>query len=148
MQYMIVAVLLAVVPMLLFSTFALTRISAVMTDHSNRETDNILNGLRLSVVNSLESFKLDTLTIANYPPMAGLYRAEKNDGRDPIDFSTVDQWETRLTTLFYNYELLHPGTAEIRLLNAKGQERLRVDFFGNGLRKSAANELQDKSDRD
>ncbi len=148
MQYMIAAVLLAVVPMFLFSTFALTRISAVMTDHSNRETDNILNGLRLSVVNSLESFKLDTLTIANYPPMAGLCRAEKNDGRDPIDFSTVDQWEARLTTLFYNYELLHPGTAQIRLLNAKGQERLRVDFSSNGPRKLAENELQDKSQRD
>jgi len=147
-QYMIFAVLLAVVPMFAFSSFVLTRVSATMKQHAVREANNTIETLRLSIEHNLDVFKTDVLTIAQYPPLAGLYRAEQHGGVDPMDNSTVEQWTTRLTKLFSDHEFLHRGVLQVRWLDANGMERLRVDQGETGPYAVSADQLQDKSERE
>jgi|GEM_PF-2042060 len=147
-QYMVFAVLLAVVPMFAFSSFVLTRVSATMKEHAVKEADNTIEALRLSIEHNLDVFKTDVLTIAQYPPLAGLYRAERNGGIDPVDESTSAQWIARLTKLFSDYEVLHRGVLQVRWLDADGMERLRVDRGETGPYALAKDQLQDKSERE
>lgn len=146
-QYMLFAFLLAVIPTLAVGTLATTTITRAMRAKAIDAKEQLLWAARDSVEQSIESRKIDALTIANYPPISGLFRASKNGGTDPIDGSTEKQWLERLTKLFIDYEHLHAGTLQVRLLSATGMERLRVDFTSAGPRKLAERELQDKSER-
>ncbi len=146
-QYMFFAVLLAVVPMFAFSSFVLMRVSTTMKQYAVKEADDTIEALRLSIEQNLDVFKTDVLTIAQYPPLAGLYRAERHGGVDPIDNSTAEHWTARLTKLFSDYEFLHRGVLQVRWLDANGMERLRVDRGETGPYAVAAHRLQDKSDR-
>lgn len=147
-QYMVIAVLLAVVPMLALASFVTPRITRILYEKAVHGNDEVLNTLALLIQDALHARKIDALTIAQYPPIDGLQRAALNGGIDPYDGSTVSQWEDRLTRLFLDYASVHPGTLQLRLLDADGVERLRVDHTDAGPRKLRPDELQDKSDRD
>ncbi|MCA9255843.1 MAG: response regulator [Phycisphaerales bacterium] len=146
-QYMLFAVLLAIVP-----TFGIGLHQSLSAQKSARErsdnhNDETLRGLRFAICDEISARRADALTIASYPPIAGLCRAAQNNGYDAEGGSSTAQWKKQLSTLFSDYVRLHADTRQVRLLDASGVETLRVDGTASGPRVLRDDELQDKSAR-
>lgn len=90
---MLVGVLLAVVPTVILSSFVISEVSGILRKKAYHENTELLHGLQLSIHDDIGARKVDALTIARYPPIAGLYRSSKNNCVDPLDGSTTAQWE-------------------------------------------------------
>ena len=118
-------------------------------DESDMHAREMLRQASLSISDLVEARRDDLLAISKYPPVAGLLRAEENDGYDSVDGSTWDQWYRRLETLFSDYVATNPGTVQVRYLDEAGREFLRVeqDSTGNA-HLVPTEELQNKGGRD
>ena len=88
----------------------------------------------------------DLQFLAGTPPIQGLARAEHNDGVDPLDGSTEQEWVTRLGVIFTEILKVKPSI-QIRFIRSNGMEFIRVDRSGldGSIRLVPSAELQDKS---
>ena len=57
--------------------------------------------LKKILTSSILQSKSDLRFLYSTPPIAGLPRAHFNDGIDPYDGTTYQQWKERLETIFY-----------------------------------------------
>ncbi len=146
-QCAIVAVLLSVLPLVALSLLIDPYVGRQLVTQSNRQAAADVSELARILTSKVEDRVFDILTMADYPPIDGMWRAEQHGGVDPQDGSTLEQWHERLTTLFHEYARIHPGTHQVRFLNAEGHERLRVDADAEYVRVIPPAALQDKSDR-
>lgn len=147
-QYMIAAAALSMLPLLTLSFVVNRHVKDTLLETSHQETTEGLEELDRFIVRRLEDYKVDVRTIADYPPVSGIYRAKQNDGIDPVDDSTLEQWRARLTTLFVKFARLHSGVQQVRYIDAQGREWLRVDQKNDETTVMPEIALQDKSDRD
>lgn len=79
------------------------------------------------------------------PPISGMSRAKLNGGVDPLDNTTFEQWIKRLETIFIAKLKNQHDIDQLRVLNAKGMEILRVDRLSGRIEAHPKFELQDKS---
>ncbi len=149
MQYMLATVVIAIVPVLLLSAI----ITALVGDNVRKEADRhareMLEQASLSVDDLVTARRHSVVSIANYPPIPGIFRAQENDGYDPLDGSTEKQWRSRLEILFSVYAESHPGTKQVRLLDKNGREQIRVNHSAEtGPVLVPSSDLQDQRGRD
>ena len=147
-QCMIAAAALSILPLVIMSLIVGPHVSQALMDESTAASSATLDELGRTVQDTVNGRQLDLITISKYPPISGIYRALENDGIDPMDGSTLEQWRLRLTDLFSNYARIHPGTLQVRYLDASGMEWLRVDAVDGQPRTVPTAVLQDKSDRE
>lgn len=90
----------------------------------------------------------DAVYLSQTPPITGIARARANGGVDPEDGSTLDLWESRLTTLFSGILAARPEYLQARYIGLDGNEIVRVNREANGSIVGVPDEaLQNKSDR-
>lgn len=82
------------------------------------------------------------------PPIQGIDRAIRHQGIDPKDGTTTEIWETRLSTIFTALLSNYPDLFQIRLLNSKGKEMVRVDRINGLIQRIPESKLQHKAGRD
>ncbi|WJG10110.1 ATP-binding protein [Aliiglaciecola sp. LCG003] len=84
------------------------------------------------------------------PPISGLPRAEANEGIDPQDKTTYEQWKHRLETIFIAFIQNNSEVEQLRVVSAdeRGMELIRVERSGGGVKVTHQAQLQSKSDRD
>lgn len=70
---------------------------------------------------------IDSLT--GTPPFQGIYRSEANNGIDPLDGSTREQWVQRLEQIFSTHIQANGALFQLRLLDTNGQEQVRVNRY-------------------
>ncbi len=99
-----------------------------------------------TIKNLLDAFASKAKLAALYPPIQGIIRARET-GIDPVDQSTLKQWKERLQTIFFAEIQTDPDIFQMRYLDEKGQEMIRVEKIGETVRIAAESELQNKSDR-
>lgn len=77
---------------------------------------------------AVEEMVRDVRLMASTPPIQGLIRAERNDGMDPLDISTDNQWRQRLSVLFSALLENKPDYLQARYITADhdGLELVRV----------------------
>jgi PAS domain S-box-containing protein len=102
-----------------------------------------------NIIGQLED---DTLYLANTPPIQGIIRATQNNGIDPVDNSTIEQWRARLEILF-SQMIKHKKDdtyLSIRLIGIRdnGRELVRVDRTGKSIQVIPEKKLQEKGNRD
>jgi signal transduction histidine kinase/ActR/RegA family two-component response regulator len=146
-QCILAAVVLSMLPLLVMSLMVSSHVSEELKSQSRHEADMTLMDVKQITHAQLDDRKLDLLTIAEYPPINGIYRAKNNDGIDPQDGSSIELWHDRLTSLFTKYVQIHQGTLQLRYLDANGIEQLRVESINGNARVVPDYELQNKSDR-
>lgn len=81
------------------------------------------------LIKGLDALKEDTRFLSKTPPIEGLVRAQANQGIDPLDGSTEQQWRERLTSIFTNIMEAKPYYLECRFIVSEGggREWIRVD---------------------
>lgn len=89
----------------------------------------------------------DIAALAGTPPIQGLVRAIGDDqGIDPLDGSTTDQWRHRLETIFISFMKARPQYTQLRYIALAdgGRELVRVDNIDEAPHPIVGPELQEK----
>lgn len=146
-QYVLAAVVLSMLPLMALSYIVNDRVSNELIQISDQQISVELKELNRVISNRIEVYQLDIKTIADSPPILGIYRAKQNKGVDPVDDSTIDQLRARLMGLFIDYSKVHRGVQQVRYLDKAGKEWLRVDTRDGDPQVAPEAVLQDKSTR-
>ncbi len=83
---------------------------------------------QLIVARFNEGYK-EVVFLSKVPPVDGIIRATKNQGVDPYDKTSLDEWKRRLETIFHAYIQSHPSIRQIRYIGYAndGLELVRVE---------------------
>lgn len=83
---------------------------------------------------TLNTTHVDVLETPRFPPIPGIIRCEDNDGADPDqDGSTTELWIQRLGTIVTAQMEQRPERLWSSVINAEGQELLRVVLTDTGI---------------
>ncbi len=97
----------------------------------------------------LKSIEGDTLFLSQVPPIQGIIRAQKYNGKDPLDGSEAEEWEARLASIFSNFLKDKPNYIQLRYIGVQngGKEIVRVDKVGTSINIVKKKNLQSKGER-
>ena len=103
--------------------------------------------LKEIVTSSIAESKSDLRFLYSTPPISGLPRAEFNDGIDPYDGTTYNQWKERLETIFIGFMENNLAVEQLRVIavTAEGRELIRVQRVGASVEAVPDYSLQAKS---
>lgn len=105
-----------------------------------------LSLLSHQIEGDLRNHHNNLLTLIDVPPVAAIIRARANNGIDPENGDTLQQWRQRLIIIFQAFLKTHPEYQQIRYIDTAGKELIRVQFDHDGkLRVIAEKDLQNKS---
>ncbi|MCA9624721.1 MAG: cache domain-containing protein, partial [Myxococcales bacterium] len=112
----------------------------------------LINDTRLQAnlfLRKVDEARRDVGLMAGTPPIAGLQRSLANDGVDPLDGSTAEQWRHRLNDIFAELLANKPGYVQARYIGFAdgGRELVRVHREADGrLLRCTADQLQQKGE--
>lgn len=122
--------------------------------YSNALTELYLNQLNNQgwqntekISNFLEIFQKDLLLLSELPPIQGIIRAREGGGIDREQNSSYEIWVQRLNAVFSATMKNNSAYMELRYLNEKGDEMVRVDADGTNLIINPPEKLGNKSER-
>ena len=119
----------------------------VITEHNQLSTR--LNDKAQILQNELLEWESDLRILQTIPPIQGIIRAARNDGIDPFDQSSLEDWRKRLESIFSGYIKSHDSAYQMRYISATdGNEIVRVDKATSGIKIVSKDQLQYKGDRD
>jgi PAS domain S-box-containing protein len=103
--------------------------------------------LKEIVTTTLSEYKSDLRFLYSTPPISGLPRAHFNNGIDPYDGTSYQQWKERLETIFIGFMENNLAVEQVRVIavTAEGNELIRVQRVGASVEASADYSLQSKS---
>ena len=93
----------------------------------------------------LGNLKSDIMYLSNTPPIQGIIRARNNNGTDPLDNSSYQNWVDRLNVIFASFIESNYYYDHITYLDENGKELVRVDRQGDQIIKLAENQLKSQS---
>lgn len=102
--------------------------SLLMSQQSDKLKKN--NQELYSLINStLTEFRRKVDFLHSTPPVSGIARAQRHNGVDPFDDTTLQQWQKRLETIFVAFIQSNPEIKQIRFIGASdnGRELVRVE---------------------
>ncbi|MEB3342247.1 methyl-accepting chemotaxis protein [Okeania sp.] len=95
----------------------------------------------------LENLRSDIMYLSNTPPIQGIIRARNNNGTDPLDNSSYQNWVNRLNLIFAYFIESNSYYDNITYLDENGNELVRVNRQGNQIIKLAENQLQSQANQ-
>ncbi len=119
-------------------------------------SQNTLNGIEEStqiraqeISTILKGFRSEVIFLSKTSPIQGIIRARENQGIDSFDNSSYQQWRDRLANIFREIIISGKDLAQIRYIDEKGDELVRVDYDNNKdkTKTISLNELQNKKDK-
>ena len=134
---------------------SLTVGSLIFSGSSEIVYKNALNRLQyetniksLRLIADIKNLSGDARYLAGTPPIRGIPRALNNNGIDPTDNSSIEKWESRLSTIFTELVRAKPNYLQIRYIGIKddGRELIRVNRQGKLIKTISAQNLQKKGD--
>lgn len=128
-----------------FISFRLTR--DVLVDVSLLESETSIKSNVDEFNVYLNSLRTDLVFLSNTPPVQGMIRALDNQGIDPKDGSTYQEWANRLSDIFLPLAKSKPDYMQIRYLDENGNELVRIDSNNGEAKVVSAADLQNKQDR-
>jgi methyl-accepting chemotaxis protein len=97
---------------------------------------------------SLTNLGYDVLFLSKTPPIQGLIRAREGNGVDTETNSTYQIWVDRMQIIFSSLMEVKPYYMQLRYIDEKGNELVRVDSKNNNIKVIPNSQLQNKADRD
>jgi len=83
------------------------------------------------ITHYLLNFEHEAKFLSKVPPIQGIIRARMGNGYDVKGHSTYDEWKDRLTSIFENLMNAKRIYMQLRYIDEKGNELVRVDYNNN-----------------
>ncbi|WP_373534639.1 methyl-accepting chemotaxis protein [Microcoleus sp.] len=100
------------------------------------------------IVNHLENMTDDVLFFSKSPPIQGIIRARDENGVDKETNSTYQNWVDRMQITFASMMEVKPYYMQLRYIDEKGNELVRLDYDGKTIKTVPNSELQNQAHRD
>lgn len=100
------------------------------------------------IVQNLNNLSDDILFFSKIPPIQGLIRAREGNGVDRETNSTYQNWVDRMQITFSSMMEVKPYYMQLRYIDEKGNELVRVDSARKNIKIIPNSQLQNKADRD
>lgn len=142
-----VFLVLALVPMLIVATISYQYSSNALTELAKNELQFSASVTAEDFTTFLGLLRNDVLIFGDLPPVQGIIRARDNDGIDPNQNDTYQDWVNRLSQIFATQARNRKFYQQIRFLDENGKEMVRVDYRDNKLKIIPQEEMQDKGDQ-
>lgn len=97
------------------------------------------------ITSFLKNVKADVLYLSQTPPVQGIVRARANQGIDPQDKSSYQNWKNRLEIIFASFLESKPYYYQLRYLDEKGNELVRLEFKNGTVQTIPDSQLQNKA---
>ena len=135
------------IPVLIVGLYGLYASTNALAKVAILQEQNRVAERKEKVTTFLEGIQNDVLFLSNVPPIQGIIRAEANEGIDPQNNSTLEQWEDRLNNIFSSKLKVKVSYLSLRYIDETGMEIVRVDSEDNQVNTIPRSQLQNKSDR-
>lgn len=99
----------------------------------------------VEIENFVNRSKDDLMVVSDTPPIHGIIRARDNAGIDPLTGDKTEYWYARLEQIFSAFLKYHPEYYQLRYIDERGDELVRVDLIGKTIRNTPRKELQNKA---
>ncbi|MEG4319011.1 MULTISPECIES: methyl-accepting chemotaxis protein [unclassified Microcoleus] len=100
------------------------------------------------MVNNLENINNDVLILSKSPPIQGMIRARDGNGVDKETNSTYQNWVDRMQIIFSSMMEVKPYYMQLRYIDEKGNELVRLNSDGKTIKIVPNSELQNQAHRD
>lgn len=133
-------------PVFVLGGYSISVYSNALTDLYLQQTNNQGVQNTEKIVNFIQIFQKDLLFLSEVPPVQGIIRAREAGGIDRQQNSSYEIWVKRLNGIFEATMKNNSAYMELRYLNEKGDEMVRVDSDGTKITATPPNQLENKSD--
>jgi len=123
------------------STTALQKLALITLSDSVNSSAN-------QMINKFENLRADVLFLRKTPPVQGMIRAREGNGVDTKTNSTYQDWVYRMQLTFSSMMEAKPYYMQLRYIDEKGKEIVRVDSDGTNIKVIPDSQLENKADRD
>lgn len=134
-----------VFPVLAVSSFNIVNSRQYLIDSVVRSMKNESKSGEETINLFLDIFKSDILYLSETPPIQGMIRAKENKGIDPEDKSTYESWNNRLEIIFMSFVNNRRYYDQLRYIDEKGNELVRVRTVNNQAVVTPSNQLRNVS---
>ncbi|OIP69253.1 MAG: hypothetical protein AUK43_13410 [Oscillatoriales cyanobacterium CG2_30_40_61] len=134
-----------VFPVLAVSSFNIVNSRQYLIDSVVRSMQNESKSGGETINLFLDIFKSDILYLSETPAIQGMIRAKANKGIDPEDKSTYESWNNRLEIIFMSFVNNRRYYDQLRYIDEKGNELLRVRTVNNQAVVTPSNQLRNVS---
>lgn len=100
------------------------------------------------ITSFLNNVKADVLYLSQTPPVQGIVRARDNQGIDPEDRSSYQNWKNRLELIFSSFLQSKKYYYQLRYLDENGNELVRMDSKDGTIQTIPDSQLQNKASHD
>ncbi|MEG4231244.1 methyl-accepting chemotaxis protein [Microcoleus sp. Pol11C3] len=100
------------------------------------------------IVNTLENMSDDVLFFRKCPPLLEMIRAREGNGVNVETNSTYQSWVERMQILFSSMMEVKPYYMQLRYIDEKGNERVRLNSDGKNIKIIPDSQLQNQAHRD
>jgi methyl-accepting chemotaxis protein len=97
------------------------------------------------ITSFLNNVKADVFYLSQTPPVQGIVRARANQGIDPQDKSSYQEWKNRLEIIFNSFLKSKPYYYQLRYLDENGNELVRMELKDGTIRTIPDSQLQNKA---
>lgn len=102
----------------------------------------------MEIEHNLNNHLKNLLTLHDVPHIQAIIRAQENQGTDPENGNSLQEWRTQLTSIFSAFLSNHTEYLQLRFIDAAGNELVRVQTTADGnIIAIPDNALQNKADR-
>lgn len=134
-----------VFPVLAVSSFNIVNSRQYLIDSVIRSMKNNSQNSGETINLFLDNFKSDILYLSETPPIQGTVRSRENKGIDPEDKSTYESWNNRLITIFTSFLKNKSYYAQLRYVDEKGNELIRIKVTNNQVTVIPSDQLRNVS---
>lgn len=125
-----------------------TQVKKEVLSSVEREFQDASQRLKQTLTTSISQSNSDIRFLHATPPISGLPRAFYNDGIDPYDGTTFQQWKERLEIIFIGFMENNLAVEQLRIIevSALGKELIRVQRRGAAVEAVPDFSLQPKAE--
>ncbi|NEP48460.1 MAG: methyl-accepting chemotaxis protein [Moorea sp. SIO3C2] len=146
-QILLLLFLSSVIPLSVVGWYSISSSSNALSDLAKNELEEEVADEAANILSFLNAINDDVLFLSKVPPIQGIIRAKAGGGVDKQGNSSYDNWVKRLQTVFAVMMQAKPYYMELRYLDDKGNEMVRVDSDGTKITVIPKAQLQNKAKR-
>lgn len=146
-QVLLLLLLSSIFPVSIVGFYGIYSSTTALSELSKSKLEQDTASEAYSILNFLQGINEDVLFLSKSSQVQGLIRANDNGGVDPKTNTSYNTWIEQLQTTLVGMMEAKPSYMQLRYLDEKGNEIVRVDSDGTNVKFIPKNALQNKADR-
>ncbi|MGB8686443.1 MAG: methyl-accepting chemotaxis protein [Microcoleus sp.] len=147
-RLLLLLILSTLIPVSIVGWYGISSSTAALQNLALITLSDSVNSSANQMINKFENLRADILFLRKTPPVQGMIRAREGNGVDTKTNSTYQDWVYRMQLTFSSMMEAKPYYMQLRYIDNKGKEIVRVDSDGTNIKLIPDSQLQNKADRD